>query len=295
MTLKTGLTTLATLTRPLSSVKNAAVILLAYYLVGQPDGMRAPLLCFLALSLTCAGGYAYNTLTDRELDRKNQSKEHFAAATTLFGARATLTVSLLCVLAGALIAASLNIHVLAAVLLLALANFLYSWPRTRFKDHFLLDIIFGATLTLPLRFVAAWFLYSFTFPSLGVLVVLAAAKSGGYMLYKLLDVETYRSAGVHNSITRYRYTTVLHAGFALIILALAITLVLCLNSVFLILPVLGSAPFEILWLMPATLPTLIILYCRLAGVTRTPVKTLRRLGLLYGLAVIAAYYFFANH
>ena len=60
------------LVRPLSNVKNIALIILAFYLSKANFNLTLFLAGFFSLSFVSSAFYAYNTLSDYNLDKNNR-------------------------------------------------------------------------------------------------------------------------------------------------------------------------------------------------------------------------------
>lgn len=189
-----------TVMRPLSNVKNAALIALASIMTGTTD-IVAMLLVFALLSLACSSAYAFNALTDIEADRVSATKKTYSvAAAALGGTRLTAIISGLS-LAAVLIALRLNWASAAAAALLWLNMMAYSHPKIRLKEKPMWDVLSGAALTYPLRFACAWYALSAEPLPLGTMLMLGTAKSAGFLLYKEQDRDTFLHRSIRNTVT----------------------------------------------------------------------------------------------
>lgn len=273
------------LTRPLSNVKNIALIVLAFYLSGVAFNWVIFLVGLFSISFVCSSFYVYNALSDYGLDKNNGNKSHYSEAVDYFGKKASFMIFILLLVTGFVTAIFINFYFLFFLILLALINFFYSSKKFRFKERFILDILFGASFTFLLRFVALWFVFSFSFPPLFVVLALVFAKSAGYLLYKDLDYEYLLASKVKNSVTILGKRTKIVISVILWILAFLSFLLLCLNAYFKI-AFLGSLPLRFLLLIPFVIPPVVIIYFSSFGKIKVAVKVLRIWGFAYWIMVI---------
>jgi 4-hydroxybenzoate polyprenyltransferase len=273
------------LTRPLSNVKNIALIVLAFCLSGVAFDWVIFLVGLFSISFVCSSFYIYNTLSDYSLDKNNDNKNHYSGAVDYFGKKTSFIIFILLLVLGFIVGFFVNFYFLFFLTLLALTNFLYSSRRFRFKERFILDILFGASFTFLLRFVALWFVFSFSFPPMLVILALVFAKSAGYLLYKDLDYEYLLALKVKNSVTILGKKTKIIISGILWTSALLSFLLLCLNTYFKI-AFLGLLPLRFLLLIPFAIPPIVIIYFSSFGKIRVVVKALRILGFAYWIIVI---------
>lgn len=272
------------LTRPLSNVKNIALIVLAFYLSKANFNLILFLAGYCSISFVCSSFYTYNALSDYNLDKKNKNKNHYSKAVNYFGKEKSFIIFISLLASGFIISFFINFYFLFFLVLLALTNFFYSSKRFRFKERFILDILFGAVLTFLLRFVALWFVFSFSFPPLLVMLALIFAKSAGYLLYKDLDYEYLLVAKVKNSITILAKKTKIVISGILWVLAFLSFFLLCFNSYSKI-AFLGFLPLRFLLLIPFAIPPVVIIYFSSFGKIKIAVNILRIWGFAYWLIV----------
>jgi len=179
----------------------------------------------------------------------------------------------------------INIYFLICLLLLLATAYLYSSKATRFKEKFILDILFGASLTFLFRFSAFWFVFSYSIPPILAVLGLVFAKSAGYLLYKDLDYKYQPAGRIKNSITILSRKTKVVISVLLWLLALLSFVFLCLNYYFKI-KILGFLPPKFLLLIPFAIPPIIIIYLLLFDKIKIAIKNLRLLGFVYFLLVI---------
>lgn len=240
-------------TRPLSHIKNIVLAGLAFVLAGADIVSFRFFLVVAALSFFWSAFYIYNALEDIETDRKNPSKKHYAEAITLLGSKGPIAFGFF-LAGGVFIALSLGSAMLVVLGAMGLTAFLYSSKRTRFKERRYLNVVFGGVLTYPLRFLAGWVVASASFPPLLPIFSLAAAKAGGYFLYKEFDREVLMAQGVRSAAVALRRGTV---PFFFLVSLLAVAGMLL--NVYTRFPYLGVLPLRILWLLPfAALPLAVV-------------------------------------
>jgi|GEM_PF-3295930 len=251
---------LSRLTRPLSNVKNLAIIALAFFLSGAEFDLADVLIGFFSLSLVCSAVYGFNTLCDLKCDKDNKNKEHYTKAVTYFGKGVIYIILAALVIAGLLLGYYVDAYFVGGLLLLLIVGFLYSSPYTRFKEKILLDVIFGAILTYPLRFFAAWFIFELSFPPLLPIMGLAFAKAGGYMMYKELDRPFFVLQKIKNSITALSKSANILLSSLFWLLAVAAFVLMCLGSRYFRSELWGYLPFRFLSLLPLIIPAIIVTY-----------------------------------
>lgn len=265
------------LTRPLSNVKNIALVLLAFYLSGQEFNLNKFILGIFSLSFACSAIYAYNAICDLEYDKNNKNKQHYSQAVYYFGEKYALIVILFLAAIGIFIGFYFNIYFLISLLALLITSFFYSSKYTRFKEKAGLDVLFGAALPFAFRFLAGWFVFSGSDPGLTpsfwlVILALVFAKTGGYLLYKEADRTYLEKLNIKNSITLLKKWTV--------ILLSALCWVLAIASSFAVLPV------KFLFLIIFAIPPLVVIYLSVLGIIKTEIKHLRIWGFIYWILVI---------
>lgn len=265
------------LARPLSNVKNIALIILAMYISKTSFSLPIFLWVLFSASLVCSAFYVFNTLSDADIDRNNENKKHYLEALKYFGEDKAFIIFIVFLSLGLLIGYFINLYFFICLLLLALANFLYSSKYTRFKERIILDVIFGASLTFFFRFLAFWFAFTLSFPPVLVLAGLIFAKSGGYFLYKSLDATYLSARGIKNSVTvlnlkgRGIFSAVLFAA------AFICFEIICLS---------GILPMKLSPFILFIIPPIIIAYLSYFGKIKTSVKKLRVAGYIYWIIVL---------
>ena len=266
------------LIRPLSNVKNIALIILSFYLSKADFNLILFLAGFLSLSFVCSSFYAYNTLYDYNLDKNDKNKNHYSEAIDYLGRKTSFVIFISLLTCGFIIGFFVNFNFLSVLALLALTNFFYSSKKFRFKERVILDVLFGATFTFFFRFVASWFIFSVSIPPLLVAIALVSAKSAGYLLYKEVDRPFFEASKVKNSITAVKKET--------IIIISAIFWLICFLSFFLL--CFGSKyfPIKFLFLLPLAIPPLIIVYLSALNKIKTKIKYLRIIGFIYWLLIL---------
>lgn len=280
------LTNFLTLTRPLSNVKNIALILLAFYLFEGEKSLFNIILGIVSLSFISSAIYAQNSFYDYEADKNNKNKQHYSRAVEYLGKKKTAAIITALVLIGLSLGIFINVYFFTALAFLFLTGFFYSSKTTRFKEKFIIDVLFGAVLTFLLRFFAAWFIFSESLPPLLAILALVFAKTGGYLLYKEADRTFLENLKIRNSITlSKRKTIVLLSVFCWIVSIFSFVL-MCLNLEFFRLKFLGNLPSRFLLLTPFIVPPLIIIYLSVLGKIKTKIKDLRALGFIYWILII---------
>ncbi|MEK7658403.1 MAG: UbiA family prenyltransferase [Patescibacteria group bacterium] len=274
------------LTRPLSNVKNIAIVVLAFYFSKKGFDLWLFSGSLISLSLVCSAFYAYNTLSDFDLDKDNKNKKHYLEAVNYFGKNKSFIIFITLLIAGLFIGYFINLYFFIFLLLLALTDFSYSFKYTRFKEKFILDILFGASFTFLFRFLAFWFVFSSAFPPLLVVAGLVFAKSGGYFLYKSLDYQYLLKENIKNSITILNQKTKIIVSILFWVIALISFIFLCFNSYFKI-GLIGELPFKFLFLGLLAVPPLAVIYLSVFGKIKIKIKNLRTAGYIYWAAVLA--------
>lgn len=276
------------LTRPLSNVKNIALIFLSFYFSAKHPELSKVLLGFFALSFVSSAVYSYNTVCDSDFDNQNKNKRHYSKAVEKIGEKKSLAIVFLLFFIGIAIAFLLNLNFVFSLLLLFFAGFLYSAKKIRFKEKFILDVLFGGFIIFLLKFFSSWFIFSNAFPPLLLLSVLAFVKSGGYLFYKEIERPFFTSFGIRNSITAFSKKTIIIVFTLFFILAIASFVFLCLNSRYLKIDFLGVLPIKFLILIPFSIPPLIIVYLLMFNKIKTDFYKLRIIGLIYLFLLIIA-------
>lgn len=266
------------LTRPLSNVKNIALIFIAFYIARPEVNASEIVLGFLSISFICSAFYAFNTLSDYNFDKKNENKKHYLQAVEYFGKKNCFLIFIFLLSFGLIFAIFINGYFLLAVSLLALTDYLYSSKYIRFKEKFVLDVLFGAVFTFLFRFLAFWYIFSFSSPPLLVLAALVSGKSAGYLLYKEVDRPFLSAQNVKNSITLFKKYTIIFISILLWIVCLISIVLLCIDGRYL--------PFKFLILLPFALPPLAMIYLSVLDKIKTKIKFLRTFGFVYWFFVI---------
>lgn len=274
------------ITRPFSNLKNAGIVALAYVLSGTAEPLTAFLWPFLAISCVCSAMYALNALMDTDLDRQMANKRIYADAVTRVGTTRALGSVLALAALGIFLGVLLNRRVAAALLALAVTAIVYSVPPFRFKERRFLDVVFGAALTFPLRFLASWFAFSIFAPPLLPLLGLVFGKSSVYLLYKELDREDLSRARVRNTTTSFPRAW--NTTIALIFLALSVsafTAMIVMSDLGILF--LGALPRRAFIALPLCLPPIILMVTQATGKTLFNYRVLRAMGILYAIIAIA--------
>lgn len=137
--------------RPHQWVKNVLIVmplLLAHEL--SWDKWQAVFLAFLAFCMAASGNYLINDVLDRENDARHPEKRHRPIASGVIGAGTAMIVGVLLILSAFLIAASLRLSLVLALLCYVLLALAYS---LRLKKMALVDVFTLATL-YTLRIIA---------------------------------------------------------------------------------------------------------------------------------------------
>jgi 4-hydroxybenzoate polyprenyltransferase len=280
-----------TLARPLSNIKNIALLFLAFYLSKAEFNWVVFLASFFSVSFICSAFYIFNALFDYSIDRHNKNKKHFSEAVEYFGHKNSFGIFLILLVLGFLLGLLVNIYFIIFLLLLSVNNFLYSYQFTRFKNKFILDILFGATFTFAWRFCAFWVAFSYSLPPLLVLLVLVLGKSAGYLLYKDLDYKYLQRKKIKNSITILGKEIKIVTSIFLLFGALLSFIFLCVNHYWQV-EFLGDLPPIFLFLIIFFIPPILIIYLSVLGKIKTQVKTLRIWSLVYWFFVITIFWLF---
>lgn len=272
------------LIRPLSNIKNIAIIILALFISRQEFSIFIFMQIFLSLSFVSGFMYTFNSLNDINLDNKNINKKSYSQSIQYFGKIRTVKILILFLILGLFIGLTLNIWVFIFLLCFALTAYFYSSQRFRFKEKYILDVLFGAVFTFGFRFLAAWFaLASFPIPLLA-LGALICAKSSGYILYKTLDRNALEQARIHNTITSHCPSFNFFLSFLFLLLSMSFVIAMCLlqqshpNW-------LGNLPFSYLFAIPFSLPPILIISLQIFRPTTFRNRTLRTIGFFYLLLV----------
>ncbi len=262
------------LTRPLSNVKNIALVLWAFYLSGEDFNLARVIAGIISLSLISSAVYAYNAISDIKLDKANKNKRQYSEAAQYFGEKGSLLAAFFLAVLGLALGFYINIYFVFSGAFLLLAGFLYSSPRVRFKEKVVLDVLFGAVFTFTARFAASWFIFSISAPPLLPIIFLISAKSGGYLLYKECDYPYLSAAGIKNTITALGNRTKIVLSAVFFFVSLLSFIFICLNSP------------RFLFLIPFAVPPVAIIY--LSAFNKLPYKIskLRVLGFAYWIIVL---------
>lgn len=278
------------LTRPLSNIKNIALVLVAFYLFGGKKDFLLIILGIISLSFICSAVYAQNSFYDYKADKSNKNKQHYSKAVEFFGKKNTIIIISFLALVGLIVGFFINVYFLSALFFLFLTGFFYSSKNFRFKERNVLDILFGAVFTFFLRFLAAWFIFSGyplgRLPPLFAISALVFAKTGGYLVYKEADRIFLEKLNIKNSITSLKKKTVISLSILCQIIAVLSFVFMCLNSKFFRLNFLGILPMKFLFLIPFVVPPLAVIYLSAIGKIKTKIKNLRILGFVYWALVI---------
>lgn len=274
------------LTRPLSNVKSIALVLWAFYLSGKDFDLANIIVGIISLSLISSAVYAYNSVSDIELDKTNKNKRQYSEAAQYFGEKHGLLAAFFLAILGLICAFYINVYFVSAVAVLLLIGFLYSSPHVRFKEKVVLDILFGAFFAFMARFAASWFIFSISAPPLLPVIFLISAKAGGYLLYKEHDYSYLSASGIKNSITVLgkKAKIILSAVFFLI--SLLSFIFICLNSAYLHIGFLGAMPLNFLFLIIFAVPPVIIIYLSVFNKLPFKIQKLRVMGFAYWLVVL---------
>ncbi|MDP2741532.1 MAG: UbiA family prenyltransferase [bacterium] len=278
------------LTRPLSNIKNIALVLVALYLFGGKKDLLPIILGIISLSFICSAVYAQNSFYDYRADKSNKNKQHYSKAVEYFGKKNTTIIIVSLVSVGLVIGFFINVYFLTALFFLFSTGFFYSSKNFRFKEKIIWDILFGAVFTFFLRFLAAWFIFSGyplgRLPPLFAISALVFAKTGGYLLYKEADRAFLEKLDIRNSITSLKKKTVIFLSILCQSIAILSFVFMCLNSKFFRLNFLGILPMKFLFLIPFAAPPLMVIYLSALGKIKTKIKNLRILGFAYWALVI---------
>ena len=146
------------------------------------------------------------------------------------------------------------------MIILLIVGFFYSSPYFRFKEKFIIDILFGASLTFLFRFVASWFIFKISFPPLLPMLALICLKNGGFMLYKGYDRPFLIKSKVRNSITRLSQKTIFITSAVFFSLSIILFVLLCLNYKYIHVNLFGYLPTNFLLLLILFIPPIVIQY-----------------------------------
>lgn len=286
------LTSFLNLTRPLSNIKNVALVLLAFYLFESEKDLFSIILGIISLSFVSSAIYAQNSLYDYDADKDNKNKQHYSEAIRHFGKKNTAVIIAFLVIAGLIAGIFINTYFFITLLLLFLTGFFYSSKITRLKEKFITDVLFGAVFTFLLRLLAAWFIFSQSLPPLLAISALVFAKIGGYLLYKEADRVYLEKLNIRNSITLSKKKTIILLSIFCWITAIVFFVFMCINSHFFKLKFLGILPFNFLFLTPFIIPPLGAIYFSVLGKIKTRIKDLRTWGFIYWIFVLVIIIFF---
>lgn len=278
------------LTRPLSNVKNVALILIAFYFSKSEFDLWLILRSLLSLSLVCSSFYTFNTISDLDSDKNNENKKHYLEAVRYFGQKKSFVIFIALLVAGLFIGYFINLYFFVFLLFLALTDFLYSFKYTRFKEKIILDILFGASFTFLLRFVAAWFIFSKGFPSLLPMLALVFGKTDRYSLYKGIDRERLLDQNIKNTITFFSLRSLFIFSFFFLILTIVSIILMFLNLIYFQIDILGSIPIQALFLIPFIVPPIIIIFFQIIKKTKFENSFLRFWGYIYMFLVLVITY-----
>jgi len=278
------------LTRPLSNLKNFAIILIAFYFSGAKFNLWLFIWGVFSLSLISSAIYVYNTINDLPIDQNNENKKHYAEAVKFFGEKGSFVIVLFLIMTGLAIGYYLGRGLFVSLLALLTAGFLYSSKYARFKEKIVLDILFGASLTFLLRFIAAWFIFSNSFPYLLPISALVFGKTAGYILYKSMDREYLLSQQNKNTITSLSLKSLFIFSLFFLTLVFLSVVLMFLNPIYFHIDVLGSLPIQALFLIPFAIPPIIIIFFQIIRKTKFKNLSLRIWGYVYMLLVIIVSY-----
>lgn len=271
------------ITRPLSNIKNIAIITIAFYFSNTKFYFLPILLGFLSLSFISSAIYGYNAINDLHLDQNNENKKQYAEGVQFFGKRKSFVIILFLIIIGLTIGTFLGFYFFISLILLLLVSFFYSSKYTRFKEKIILDVLFGASLTFLLRFIAAWFVFDNSSPPLLPILALVFGKMGGYLLYKSLDREYLFKKRINNTITFLTLRSIFIFSFFFIMLMILSIVLMFLNSVYFHIDIFGSLPIRTLFLTPFIIPPIIIIFLQINKKIKFKNHFLRFCGYIYML------------
>lgn len=276
------------LTRPLSNTKNVLIVCLAFFLSGTGFGLKPFLLGIISLSSFCSAVYVFNSFYDVELDKENKNKDQYSKSVSYFGKRKTLAILLSLIILGLISGIFVNLYFVLASSSLLIIGFLYSYPRIRFKEKIILDVLFSSALTFAFRFIAAWFIFKISTPPILPVLALAFVKSGGFMIDKEMDRTLLLKKNIRNSITAISKKTNIIISITLLVLSIIFASLMCLNAQYFQKDFIGYLPQKILFLLPLAIPPIVIIYLKVLNKINIKRKYLRIIGFLYGLLALAA-------
>lgn len=271
------------LARPLSNIKNIAIIAVAFYFSNADFHLLPILLGFFSLSFISSAIYGYNAINDLHLDQKNENKKYYAQGVQFFGERKSFLIVLFLIIAGLIAGFFLGFYFFVSLIFLLLTGFFYSSKYFRFKEKIGLDILFGASLTFLLRFIASWFIFSKDFPSLLPMLALVFGKTAGYSLYKGMDREYLLSKHIKNTIASISLKSLFIFSFFFIALTIFSVILMFFNSIYFHIDVLGYLPIKALFLIPFMIPPIIVIFFQIKKKTKFSNPFLRFCGYIYML------------
>jgi 4-hydroxybenzoate polyprenyltransferase len=278
------------LTRPLSNVKNIAIIAVAFYFSNAEFHLLPIILGFFSMSFISSAIYGYNAINDLNLDKNNVNKKYYAQGVRFFGKRKSFVIVSSLIIAGLILGMFFGYYFLLVLILLLASGFLYSSKYTRFKEKIGLDVLFGASLTFLFRFIAAWFIFSNSCPFLLPMLALVFGKTAGYLLYKGIDREYLLAQNIKNTITSISLGSLLLFSFSFVAMTIFSIGLMFLNSVYFNIGILGSLPVKAITLIPLVVPPLVIIFLQIKRKTKFSNPFLRFCGYIYMLLVTIIIY-----
>lgn len=269
------------LTRPLSNTKNIVIIAIAFYFANVEFHLLPILLGFFALSFVSSAIYGYNAVNDLNLDINNGNKKYYAEGVQFFGERKSLIIVSVLAVIGLVLGFYLGYYVFFALVALLITGFLYSSKYTRFKEKIAFDVLFGASLTFLFRFIASWYIFSNSAPSLLPILALVFGKTAGYPLYKGMDREYLLSQHITNTITSISLKALFIFSFFFATLTAFSVVLMFLNPLYFHINILGSVPFQVLFLIPFAIPPAVVICLQIVKKTKFKNPSLRFWGYIY--------------
>ena len=278
--------------RPLSAIKNLALLLAAFYLSGETLNFPLFFLGFIWLSFITSSCYVFNSSNDLEIDENNINKRHYGQAVRYFGREKSFFIALILAVAGLIGGFFINAYFFVSLIVILAINFLYSSKITRFKERIVLDVLAGGFLSFSIRFVASWFVFKISAPPFLFLLALIFAKSGGYLLYKEFDREFLNSINVKNSITVLAKNASMPISMFFFVLAVLFFALTCFNGNLFYAPILGFLPRKFLWFLILIIPPLTISYLSAYNIIKADLLTLRRAGFVFWIIAVIIIWLF---
>lgn len=268
------------LLRPLSSTKNVAVAMVAYYFCDNNNQFVRLGLIVIALSAVSSAMYALNSFYDLRLDSKNENKKTYSDAASFLGSGKIFRIIAFFLIVGLVIGFWMNI--LSGICLIGffITAYIYSSPYFRFKEKIFLDVLFGAVLTFGLRFLACWFALGSGPVPLAALIALICGKSAGYLFYKMLDRDSLKANSIHNTATLFSATILLCVIIFFLIATFSAIIIMAVNPVGR-LNWIGNVPFSFIYALPLSIPPLVIVFLQAFHFIHWKQSLLRTIGFFY--------------